>query len=205
MGVYYCYNFYMKKINEYIQFLPMSDGPLSADVYVISVDNKTFVYDIGSSDESYVLVNSLDNPIYIISHFHEDHMGNINRLENRIIYLSKYSFDRSKKGIVIDKDTDLSSHVEIVLIPSSHSKGSLGLKVNEYLFVGDALYSGINKGRPSYNQNTLKETIDLINSIDIQFVIMSHDETIFSKNEIIEKLSKIYQKRIKNEPYIYVD
>jgi hypothetical protein len=63
----------------------------------------------------------------------------------------------------------------------------------------------MNKGRPSYNQNTLKETIDLINSIDVQFVIMSHDETIFSKDEIVVKLSKIYQKRIKNNPYIYVD
>ena len=63
----------------------------------------------------------------------------------------------------------------------------------------------MNKGRPSYNQNTLKETMDLINSIDAQFVIMSHDETIFSKDEIVVKLSKIYQKRIKNDPYIYVD
>jgi hypothetical protein len=34
---------------------------------------------------------------------------------------------------------------------------------------------------------------------------MSHDETIFSKDEIVVKLSKIYQKRIKNDPYIYVD
>lgn len=195
----------MKKINSYLKFIPMSENPLSADVYFINIDDKNYVFDVGSNEESLNEIKKINNPIIIISHFHDDHMKNLNYLDGEI-YLSSYSFKRANKGTIVDKPLELSPHVTIYPLVSTHAKGSLMLELNEeYLLVGDGLYTGIIQGEAAYNVNMLKETIEILAATKANKIIQSHDEKIYPKDKIIKELGEIYQKRKKNEPFIFVE
>jgi glyoxylase-like metal-dependent hydrolase (beta-lactamase superfamily II) len=195
----------MKKINSYLKFIPMSENPLSAEVYFIHLDDKDYIYDVGSNDDSLNEIKKINNPIIIISHFHDDHMANLRRIEGDI-YLSNYSYKRIGKGNIVDKILKLSPSVTIYPLNTSHSKGSLMLELNEeYLLVGDALYTGIIQGEKAYNVNMLKETIETLKLSKAKKIILSHDETIYSKDKILKELGNIYNKREKNKPFIFIE
>ena len=66
--------------------------PLSADVFIVEGQNNIYMYDTGNGDESLNEIKSIlneysDKPVkIIISHFHPDHMGNIDKIEKDKIY-----------------------------------------------------------------------------------------------------------------------
>ncbi len=203
----------MKTITDRISFLPSSEDPLSADVYVIRGDERSYVVDVGSCDAAYNLISSLGKRTIVITHFHDDHMKNLRRMEveDKNLFLTEqtrkvldapvYKELYVKKGTLVTAPITLTDGIKITVIPvpSSHAKGSLGVITDEeYLFLGDSFYSSA-KG---YNVSLLYDEIRILKEMSFTKVIMSHDEKIYSREEIIGELESYYEKREKNNPFI---
>ena len=100
--------------------------------------------------------------------------------------------------------------LEILPMPSSHSKGSLALIVNdEYIFMGDSTYCRYipkkegEEERAEYNIQKLKEQIDLLKSIKADKCLISHEKRfIRPKKVVIRQLESIYERRQPGENII---
>ena len=189
----------MIKINDFISYLPKQKEPLSAEVFFINYNNKTYIYDVGNGDCYVDVINQIENKYIILSHFHPDHIYNINKLTNYTLYQSKNTAKYTK---IEEYKKELDEDIKIYEIPSSHAKGCLVLEYGHYLFVGDALYKS-NKGL--YNVNALNAQIKLLKNESIHYVIYSHREPLIrNKEDVLKELEYIYSKRNKTEPYIEV-
>ena len=105
---------------------------------------------------------------------------------------------------------DKSLKLEILPMPSSHSKGSLALVVNdEYIFMGDSTYcryipkrEGV-EDHVEYNVQKLKEQIELLKSIKAEKCLISHEKRIMRpKKVVIRQLESIYARRQPGENVI---
>lgn len=96
--------------------------------------------------------------------------------------------------------------IEIHHVPNSHAKGSLLLQVNEeYIFIGDSLYSKVEDDYYVYNAQLLKEEIELLKRLPGTNIFSSHEERpVKAKAGVIRFLEQIYAKREKNDAYIRV-
>lgn len=193
----------MVKINDYISKIECSDNPLSADVYIIKGDKHTYIVDVGSNEEALETLKSIPNKKIIITHFHADHMGNLKALApiDNDLYVGDYTFKYYGGGTVVKNSVHLEDGVviDIFPLPSSHAKGSLTITVNKNLiFLGDGCYSNV-KG---YNVSVMFDMIKILKNIEFTAAIKSHDDTLYTKDELITELETIYSKRQKNEPYI---
>ena len=116
-----------------------------------------------------------------------------------------------EKGNVEEKRDDLK--LEILPMPSSHSKGSLALIVNdEYIFMGDSTYCKyipLKEGEEEhaeYNVQKLKEQIDLLKSIKADKCLISHEKRfIRPKKVVIRQLESIYARRRPGENIIILN
>lgn len=193
----------IREINAAISYIPAQDSPLSSDVAVIK-GQKTWLFDVGSSDDAFEEIRRIEGEkCAVISHFHPDHMANLERLPELPVYVGANTFRYSGRGTVIEKETELEKGIRVILIPSSHAKGSLGLVVNdEFVFIGDALAPTIKKGKVVYNAQLLNECIRLFKSIKAPYFIQSHRmDRVYEKAEIISKLESIYARRNIREAY----
>lgn len=67
-------NFEIRKINDYISYIPATEVPLSSDVGIIYGEKATYLFDVGSTLEILDFLHSLQGDFDIIcSHFHGDH------------------------------------------------------------------------------------------------------------------------------------
>ena len=127
------------------------------------------MFDVGANDEAFDTIEhlicetlseqewNLQNELIgkrdvniVISHFHRDHMGNLERIAkipatgNCVnLYVSSYTNRYCKSGNIVDEEITIDDGVKIRIFPmeSSHSKGCLCLAVNdEVAFIGDAIY-----------------------------------------------------------------
>lgn len=115
--------------------------------------------------------------------------------------------------IIWDEITDREGKplkLEILPMPSSHSKGSLALVVNdEYIFMGDSTYcryipkrEGV-EDHVEYNVQKLKEQIELLKSIKAEKCLISHEKRIMRpKKVVIRQLESIYAGRQPGENVI---
>ena len=193
----------MKEINEYISYIESTEAPLSAEVYKIKGENNNYIFDVGANKESRELLSGIDNKVVIISHFHQDHIGNMRFIKDSInkIYVGDYTYKILGYGERIDSVYEINDgiNLKIIHLPNSHAKGSLALIINnEYLLIGDALYTN----RYGYNVSLLHDEIDILKKYDYDKVIVSHKNKIYSKKQIIHELEYYYSKREKNKPYI---
>jgi len=96
--------------------------------------------------------------------------------------------------------------VEIHHVPNSHAKGALLMQVNEeYIFIGDSLYSKVEGDYYVYNAQLLREEIELLKKLPGTKVFSSHEaRPIKEKAGVIRFLEQIYEKREKNDAYIRV-
>jgi len=196
----------MLKITNNIEYLPSSNEPLSADVYVIRGAKNNYIIDTGSNDEAFKIIEGIKNKIIIITHFHADHIGNLSRIDipDANLYVGKYTKDYCKCGTkILDSITiEDGANIRISAIPSSHAKGSLAITVdNKWLFLGDSYYCSV-KG---YNVSLLHDEIEFLKNEPFEYAILSHDKNRYSKKEILDNLKAIYSSRSKNEPYIKLE
>lgn len=189
----------MKKINNIYSIIKGNDNPLSSDVAIIK---DRFVFEVGNGDYIIDELNKIDDKIIAISHFHQDHIANLNKLEYKELYIGDNTYKYTNKGIIIDKDLYIDD-VHLFKINSCHAKGSIGLEISDYAFVGDALAPCLKKNQYVYNVQMLKEEIETLENLKAKYLITSHHmEEYQDKNEIIDRLKKIYETREKNNPYI---
>lgn len=189
----------MKKINNIYSIIKGNDNPLSSDVAIIK---DRFVFEVGNGDYITDELNKIDDKIIAISHFHQDHIANLNKLKFKELYIGDNTYKYTNKGIIIDKDLYIDD-VHLFKINSCHAKGSIGLEISDYAFVGDALAPCLKKNQYVYNVQMLKEEIETLENLKAKYLITSHHmEEYQDKNEIIDRLKKIYETREKNNPYI---
>lgn len=196
------------KINDRISYIKATENPLSADVGIVEGDEFIWLFDIGADESVPISLNKIQKPKNaVISHFHPDHMGNLEHVEFEKIYLGANTFKYAKRGTVVEKEIFIDDGIKIHIfpLPSSHAKGSLGLETGDYAFLGDGTYATMKQGRICYNASVLKEEIAVLKNLSAKFFLISHDERfVRPKEEIISELSEIYSKRDPKESYIWI-
>ncbi len=193
----------IKQISNEISYIEASADPLSADIGIVESDNAVWLYDVGNDKNSILPLTGKYN--VVLSHFHLDHVGNLNQLNIDRLYVSRPTFERVGRGIIVEDDLYL-ENLHIFLLPSSHTEGSLGLEVNEeYAFIGDAIYSKSNAEYYIYNAQELKEEIAVLKKLKAKYLLISHrNGMLMSKDEVIQQLEEIYSRRDKDSSEIFV-
>lgn len=196
----------MRNLNNFISIIEASEEPLSADVYFIKGEIYTYIIDVGSNDISYEEIEKIPDKKVFITHFHADHMGNLDRIsiEDENLYVGDYVRKTKGRGTLVDNETVLNDGkltIKVYPLPNSHAKGALCISINdEYLFMGDSFYCS----QRGHNVSLLHDEISTLENISFQKAILSHDNTIHDRDEIIGTLKDIFSKRNKNEPYIQI-
>lgn len=200
----------LKEITKEIFYLPGSREPLSAEVGFVRGEEYTYIYDVGASKEALKTINGVKGrKRVILSHFHQDHTANLSRVYFDGLYVGKETFRHTGCGIIVTEPVILDDgvHIEILLLPSSHAKGSLIMSVNqEYAFLGDGTYCTAAAGEPCYNVQFLKAEIAALKALRCRYVLLSHDQDfIREKQSVVEELERWYGRREKGNPYIMLD
>lgn len=196
------------KFDKDMYYLPSEQEPiLSADIGFFIGGNFVWCYDCGASEQAYNCLKQIDNINIVISHFHNDHTGNMLRLTNiNEYYVGNYTYKHFNKGIVVDNDLYVEDNglVHIFGLPNSHSKGSLAMEVNEkYVFIGDTSYGKRLNGHIVYNAQLLLEQYRKLSAIKADLCLQSHEmNNAVEKSMILAKFEKILSKRKKDEPNI---
>ena len=136
----------------------------------------------------------------ILSHFHADHIGNLDKISYSNVYQGRLTYKYTKTGEILENDLyfcDGNMNLHIFPLPSSHAKGSLALEINEkYCFLGDGVYAMQKGEKRLYNAGILKEEIEILKNIKAQHFMLSHRNPFDnSKDSVIRLLDGIYAKR----------
>lgn len=196
-------------ITDRISYWKASQKPLSADIGVIEGARNIWIFDVGSSEEAAERIQALpaDKKV-VLSHFHQDHMGNLERVKYQELYQGANTYRYTKGGEIVHGDLWLEDGLTLHLfeLPSSHAKGCVGMEIDgEYAFLGDGTYCMIKQGRPAYNANLLRDEIRVLERLKAKYFLLSHDETfVRDREEILEELKQIYAKREPENSYIFV-
>ena len=190
-------------INEKISYIECSDDPLSADIGIIRDGDAVWLYDVGSDERD--ISELTGNYNVVLSHFHQDHTGNIGKLNIKEAFVSPETKRHVQMGTVADKDIYV-GNLHIFPLPSSHCKGCLGLEVEEtYAFVGDALYSKFRDGYYIFNAQLVKDAIAVLKKLKAPYLLVSHFKGLVRcRDEVIAELTELYQHRGKNSQEIKV-
>ncbi|MGN0628811.1 MAG: hypothetical protein ACI4IW_04205 [Oscillospiraceae bacterium] len=196
-------------ITDKISYIPASRSPLSSDIGLIVGQKALWLFDVGDSLAAAEAVNSLDGPKNaVISHFHRDHMGNLEEINPAKIYLGANTYRYASRGEIIEKDFYIEDGVNLHIfpLPSSHAKGSLGLEVDgKYAFLGDSTYSTAKQGRECYNSSVLKEEIAVLKNLKAEYFLLSHAVGLIkNREEVLSELEKIYSQRDPRQSYIFL-
>lgn len=196
-------------MTDYIQYIKATDTPLSADVGIVDGKEYCWIFDVGNSEEArQELAAITKNKAVVLSHFHPDHMGNLDKVSYSRLYCGDNTFKYTKTGEIVNRELFMEDGVSIHLfqIPSSHAKGSIGMEVNgEYAFWGDAAYSTTKNGKRVYNAQLLLEQIRLLESLSSKYILLSHEkEFVTEKDRLLEELRGWYGKRDAKSPYICI-
>ena len=233
------------KLTDRIQYLQMSNDPLSADVIAVRGDRAWWIFDVGACDDAVQFINALPRipveeaaiPVdenganlaacnnaarlaknVVISHFHRDHLLNVQRmcggeisLDIDALYVGAYTsktfgeIEGVAKNVVMEPlALDDGVQIQILPMPNSHAKGSLALIVDDFVFLGDATYPMVGHGSPDvYNVQILGEQIKLLKSLTSSRFCLSHKRGLVrDKTSVIQFLESVYARRQKNENYI---
>lgn len=194
----------IKAISKEISYVEASNDPLSADIGIIDSSAGIWLYDVGKDPNS--IASLKDRYNVVLSHFHSDHTGNLDLPDIDKLYVSKYTYKHIGQGIVVDDDLYVAD-LHIFPLPSSHTKGALGLEVKgEFAFIGDAMYSQVKGEYYVYNVQLLKEEIQTLKNLKAKFLLISHRKgLIMPKDQAIKQLEGIYAKRDKTSDEIYIN
>ena len=179
----------MNLITERIKYLPATCDPLSADVYFIEGDKYCYIYDVGNDDNSLHHINEVEKEkIVVLSHYHEDHVGNIDCINYRNLYVGKKTYKTIGKGKLVEDVITINDGVKIEIIhcTSPHTDGSLILNVdNEYTLIADLYFT-----RPPFDRDKAIKMIDILNNINTKYFVISHqeDEKIVLKEKLVAEL-----------------
>ncbi len=198
------------QITDSISYLKASENPLSADIGIVKGCHSTYLFDLGNSQEALQLLETLSADRKelkaILSHFHPDHTGNLSKIKLAEIYVGANTYGYTHCGQIVNEDIYIEDGIRLHIfpLPSSHAKGCLGLEVNgEYAFLGDATYSTKKDGKIVYNATLLADEMRVLEKLKAKYFLLSHREKFVQRKEdVLRQLHKIYDRRVKGEPYI---
>ena len=190
----------MKTLSERIRFLPASDDPLSADVFFIEGEKRTYVYDVGSCEAALQALHAQEKPLVVVlSHFHQDHTGNIKQLPVDELYVGSRTEKKIGMGTVVRDVVTIDDgvHLEIRHCPSPHANGSLILTVdNTYTLVGDLYYT-----RPGQvDRGLAMHMLSVLKTVDTKYIVTSHeDEKVHEKDALLRELRAFFNSEKGNQ------
>lgn len=132
------------ELEKNISYIEPTQNPLSANVVLIEGENNLWLYDVGNNPcvpQIISAFNTSNKKINVIlSHFHADHIGNLDKISYSNVYQGRLTYKYTKTGEILENDLyfrDGNMNLHIFPLPSSHAKGSLALEINEkYCFWG---------------------------------------------------------------------
>lgn len=180
----------MKRINDYLRYIPASEEPLSADVYVIDGKQYCYVYDVGNNEISRNVLNGLPKgKIVILSHYHKDHTGNIGKIDYSALYVGDLTCQTVGKGQVVDGKLMIEDgvRIEIQSCPSPHTDGSLIVTIDqEYTLIADLYFT-----RTAGKNRKATAMLEALASVETRYFVVSHqkDTAIFEKQMFLKELN----------------
>lgn len=198
-------------IDSGLGYYPASSDPLCADIFVYEGSDHLWLFDVGYGEAALERVLALGGPFQaVISHFHQDHMGNLQQLEPDGLWLGQYTLRHagrhSGSARVVSGAVEPEPGLKLFPIPSSHAKGCVGMQAGGYALLGDAAYSTSIKGRVAFNATLLYDTICTLESLSASKFILSHGEPVVREREdVLGELREAYSRRVQGEPYIFLD
>lgn len=181
-------------IPEYIKHLPATDEPLSADVYIVSGRENDYIFDVGNNAEALEFIaQAAGNGVVILSHPHNDHVGNIEKLAYRALYVGDKTREKLGGGTVVEDALTIGDGVtlEIRHCPSPHTDGSLILTVNgEYTLLADLYFT-----KPDYDRKKAHQMLDALKELETKYFVVSHQKAacVFEKAALIEELEDYFK------------
>lgn len=135
----------MNVITKKIKYLSATNNPLSADVYFIEGDKYCYIYDVGNNNNSLHHINQINKEkTIILSHHHKDHIGNIEHINYRNLYVGKKTYETVGKGRIVEDVFTVNdgAKIEIIHCTSPHTEGSLIINIdNEYTLIADLYFT----------------------------------------------------------------
>lgn len=183
----------MKKLSDYLYYLPSTQEPLSADAFFIAGQHSTYVFDVGSSQEALDAITALPGPrTFILSHPHRDHIGNLDQLDAQSLYVGDATYEKLKKGTVVTDTLTIRDGIELCIrpCPSPHTAGSLIVTVNnEYTLLADLYFC-----RPEHDRALAHSMLDLLWNIPTRYFVVSHqqEEAVFEREAFLNELSAYF-------------
>ena len=184
----------MEKINNVITYLPASPAPLSADVYFIEGDEKCYVFDVGNNEAALQEISVVKKEkIVILSHYHKDHTGNIDKVDYKELYVGDLTKKTIQRGTIVTDAVVIHDGVELVIqhCPSPHTKGSLIVTVNkEYTLIADLYFT-----RAGYDKELANEMLEKLETLETKYFVVSHqlEENVFEKQKLIAELKEYFK------------
>lgn len=195
----------MKQLNDFIYYINGINQPLSSGLALIKGKENNWFFDVGNGEDALNEIKDIENKTIVLSHFHPDHISNLRNLDYKKLYVGDNTYKYTNQGEIVNSDLYIEDGYRFHIFPISncHAKGSLGLQVNNYCFIGDSLAPTYKKNKYVYNAQLLKNQIDEFMKIDCDYFIGSHNfEKIMTKQEVISRLLDIYNRRSKDSSYI---
>lgn len=183
----------MNAIGKRIKYLPATNEPLSADVYLIDGDKYCYIYDVGNNENSLQYINQPGKEkVVILSHYHKDHTGNIEGIHYRDLYVGNKTYEAVGKGIIVEDKLTINDGVKIDVIhcTSPHTDGSLIITVdNEYTLIADLYFT-----RPPFDKDKAMKMIESLRHIDTKYFVISHqeEEKVIPKDKLIAELTAYF-------------
>lgn len=193
------------KFPEWIKLIPATDEPLSCHCFVIKDNDTNWIFDVGACNNTLEELQKYENTNIVLSHFHEDHISNIDKLNFNKLYQGDYTFRHTNTGEIVNSSTTI-GNVRLFPLPNTHAKGSVAFEINGFAFLGDAIFPTHRNGHHCYNATLLKEEIEVLKACDVKYFVLAHnDEFIYEKEDIIKRLERVYSLRSPQKAYINLD
>lgn len=184
-----------RRIGNSILYLPVSEQPLSAEVFVIQGKKDTYLFDVGNNLHSLHVIQTLPRlPVAILSHFHADHTGNARKAAFQEIYVGDFTRSKLEMGTVVSDPLTIVDGVtlDIIPCPSVHTPGSLILNVNrEYCLIGDLFFC-----KPPVSSVLARQMMETLTQVDTQHFVVSHSgtENIYDRKIFLLELQRGFSK-----------
>lgn len=194
-------------IEENIAFLPAEKDPLSSDVGMVRTASGVWLFDLGCTAQAVDAIKTIsEKPHVVLSHFHLDHIGNLERVQHDALYAGAYTCKKIGEGVAIRQSIQMESGICLFPIPSSHAKGCIGMEYDGYAFLGDAIYPKEKEGKLIYNVSLLAQQIQTLNALRADRFLISHKNPLVRpKTAVLSWLQQIYSKRKQGQAYLCLE
>jgi len=198
------------KVNEHLYYVEGLKNEPTPKICLVVGNKSSMLIDVGNKVEQIDSLNKgiEDNKLpgikyVVITHFHDDHLHNINLFKDKEIIVSKQTakYVKFTSQLFIEKTTiDLGNYlVTIDNLPNSHAKGSLLVYLNQdkIMLIGDALCGKITADSYTINRSLTYELKKRIEEYNVDFFIDGHSNLEDTTKEKVYKLIESYCNSLK--------